>query len=552
MRSRRPRFYNLKRPKVRQSWNKFNLFNLARLTAGPMGRYNRTFFQQKWIAKSIARGYHGPHVRERDWERMFSRRLLSSVELHPSYLAQHDGSEQAAGRGSGRELDPSGDNPPVSAENFSPTEALRRKHFDQGAEAEDGARWAHANARYFNRDHRTPPIFAKPVRDMTPYMQMTFAPLERRLDIAIFRAMFASSTLQARQFCVHGAVKVNGKTMRHPAYLLNPGDMFQVDIERVLYATGEPKNPKEAARIEKMLQQQEEREAAREAKAAALHEAKKQQLADKLNAGQPSGSEGSQAEASEQAATATDTSVEAETVTADEGAAAEATATTGLDKDGEPLTEEELAAEHRSQLKGLIRDAKRLLSDKDNMGAKQKQRVRLFMSEAKRALSRLGKTEAASLEDHSVGTAAAAREGLMNHLAAVLKGLDLDQHPKQAAAEAEEGTDADAESAEGSSPRTFEEEIEGLSQEEQAALAQLLKEDAENPVDESKPYLTPWRPRKYLAPFAFIPRYLEVNQNICAAVYLRHPVARRGSAEVPTPLPYETSQLAFNWYLRRR
>lgn len=44
-----------------------------------------------------------------------------------------------------------------------------------------------------------------------PYMQMTYAPLERRLDTAVFRAMFASSIRQARQFVVHGAVTVNGK-----------------------------------------------------------------------------------------------------------------------------------------------------------------------------------------------------------------------------------------------------------------------------------------------------------------------------------------------------
>jgi ribosomal protein S4 len=50
---------------------------------------------------------------------------------------------------------------------------------------------------------RTPP--------MTPYMQMTYYPLERRLDTAIFRALFASSVRQARQFVVHGLVKVNGK-----------------------------------------------------------------------------------------------------------------------------------------------------------------------------------------------------------------------------------------------------------------------------------------------------------------------------------------------------
>ena len=44
-----------------------------------------------------------------------------------------------------------------------------------------------------------------------PYMNMVYAPIERRLDTAIFRALFASSTRQARQFVVHGAVKVNGK-----------------------------------------------------------------------------------------------------------------------------------------------------------------------------------------------------------------------------------------------------------------------------------------------------------------------------------------------------
>jgi len=91
-----------------------------------------------------------------------------------------------------------------------------------------------------------------------------------------------------------------------------------------------------------------------------------------------------------------------------------------------------------------------------------------------------------------------------------------------------------------------------LTDEEQGRIAQLLNLDAENPIDPSKPYRTPWAPRKYLAPFAFIPRYLEVNQNICAAVYLRHPVARPGLSEVPTPFQYDVSQLAFNWYLRRR
>ena len=44
--------------------------------------------------------------------------------------------------------------------------------------------------------------------DAIPYMAMTFAPLERRLDTAVFRAVFASSARPARQLVVHGAVKV--------------------------------------------------------------------------------------------------------------------------------------------------------------------------------------------------------------------------------------------------------------------------------------------------------------------------------------------------------
>lgn len=78
------------------------------------------------------------------------------------------------------------------------------------------------------------------------------------------------------------------------------------------------------------------------------------------------------------------------------------------------------------------------------------------------------------------------------------------------------------------------------------------KEDPLNPIDPMKPYATPWRPRDFLSPFAFIPRYLEVNFNICHAVYLRHPVARPGSSEVPSPFGPETQQLAFHWFLRRR
>lgn len=76
------------------------------------------------------------------------------------YLADFDGSELAAGRGSG---------------------------LDQPLEEKETKKMA------------------------IPYMHQTYAPIERRLDMAIWRALFASSARQARQFVVHGKVKVNGK-----------------------------------------------------------------------------------------------------------------------------------------------------------------------------------------------------------------------------------------------------------------------------------------------------------------------------------------------------
>jgi ribosomal protein S4 len=135
----------------------------------------RSFFQQKWSAKSILRAYHSEQVREGLWERMFSRRFRSVVPMNPWYLAKNDGSLESAGRGSGLEKG-----------------------------------------------------FIKKRPKAIPYMQMTFAPLERRLDTAIFRAMFASSARQARQFVVHGAVKVNGKKVR----CLPLQDIFMILMRR--------------------------------------------------------------------------------------------------------------------------------------------------------------------------------------------------------------------------------------------------------------------------------------------------------------------------------
>lgn len=138
---------------------------------------------------------------------MFNRRLLSVVNMDPQYMAVNDGSEQATGRGSGRDRTRPEDQTPWrergQTRKFKVKGRLLDRQVDK-TEVDLGEDWdekgGSANLQQYN--HRT------------PYMNMTFAPLERRIDMAMFRAMFASSSRQARQFVIHGAVKVNGHVVR--------------------------------------------------------------------------------------------------------------------------------------------------------------------------------------------------------------------------------------------------------------------------------------------------------------------------------------------------
>jgi small subunit ribosomal protein S4 len=53
--------------------------------------------------------------------------------------------------------------------------------------------------------------------------------LERRLDNVVYRLRFAVSRSQARQVVLHGHVKVNGKKVNVPSYLVRPEDTVEID-----------------------------------------------------------------------------------------------------------------------------------------------------------------------------------------------------------------------------------------------------------------------------------------------------------------------------------
>ncbi|MDP8322440.1 MAG: 30S ribosomal protein S4, partial [Candidatus Stygibacter australis] len=52
--------------------------------------------------------------------------------------------------------------------------------------------------------------------------------LERRLDTVIYRMGFARTIMQARQFVNHGHIKVNGRKVDIPSFLVKQGDVVEI------------------------------------------------------------------------------------------------------------------------------------------------------------------------------------------------------------------------------------------------------------------------------------------------------------------------------------
>ncbi len=56
--------------------------------------------------------------------------------------------------------------------------------------------------------------------------ELAVARAEKRLDNMVYRAGFASSLRQARQFVVHGHITINGNKVDIPSHIVNPTDVI--------------------------------------------------------------------------------------------------------------------------------------------------------------------------------------------------------------------------------------------------------------------------------------------------------------------------------------
>jgi ribosomal protein S4 len=280
--------------------------------------------------------------------------------------------------------------------------------------------------------------------------------------------------------------------MKHPSYLLNPGDMFTVDIESVLYATGAPKNSEEEVkgRGESSFRPAQEEDIVEE-------------VAEEDEPEEPE----------------------------------------------EDLEEEELQPNdpdiittRLTTLRDLRNLAEVLQTQTKGLKPKRKTELRDLHAQTKRLLSKIRSVSSEQITElesnfESVLAKLDNLPSLGSEAPSTFRQIRTNRNPTEDTGESHP-----------SKYRTKRAAAAAADLDNHLSRLSLIP----NPVDESKTYKTPWRPRDYMSPFAFVPRYLEVNHTVCSAVYLRHPVVRPGLAEVPTPFSLGTGSLAFAWYLRRR
>lgn len=390
----------------------------------------------------------------------------------------------------------------------------------------------------------------------TPFLLQTFAALEKRLDFAVFRAMFASSVRQARQFILQGNVYVNGIKIAHPNYNLKPGDIFRVRPAKVLEALGAKKpSLQEALKIDKTqitlwnkyVKQAKSNPRSvwneRLAKLRAMNDSnpKKLQFLDFLKQYNKT----LEAQEMQELNSCTTTNMLAQILTVFgklnkdldaikiedfSGVVSKNPKLANLafecfqeiHKSGE-VTQETLKMQKPEQIVEL---ASKLLSPTDQLKAKLSDKGKVSIRSAKKHLSELTKQYSAAI-----------RTSYEN------------QKGDQSAVEIPYNEDW-------ASKLRYHERIDlkELAEDEKKANEAInlpWQPHIYGRADPKKPYFTPWKPRPFLAPFAILPHHLEISFKTCHAVYLRDPVARPGHSEVISPFDLPVHERAYMYYVRR-
>jgi hypothetical protein len=230
--------------------------------------------------------------------------------------------------------------------------------------------------------------------------------------------------------------------MPYPGYLLNPGDMFQVELDRVLFATGTPKprDQNKKTRYERRIRRQTNiTRSAADAKRAERRAAKAEKELE------------SEAELSPKPPRS-------------------APLVLG-DPEVRKLRQQDL-------LKVVKQIEDRIGNKKVRRAGKRKQELRALLRRVKATIIFINKKSIQELD------------------------TEIKETTQELLGMTEEGESTDKGFVKKLKPESE------MSPAMKQALEQAIAQIRQNPVDPTKPYATPWRPRPYMSAFAFIPQYL--------------------------------------------
>ena len=118
---------------------------------------------------------------------------------------------------------------PFNSRNYPPGQhgkSLRRNKSDYGTQLEAKQKlkfyYGNMNERQFRN------VYRKALKKKGNTTENLIGFLERRLDTVIYRAKFATTVFSARQLINHGHIKVNGRKVNIPSYLVSEKDTIEL------------------------------------------------------------------------------------------------------------------------------------------------------------------------------------------------------------------------------------------------------------------------------------------------------------------------------------
>ena len=367
----------------------------------------------------------------------------------------------------------------------------------------------------------------------TPITLQTYGTLEKRLESALFRSMFASSVRQARQFILGGYVKVNGVVIKHPSFPLQSGDVFSVDPEKVLFALGKTKPSLEKALSVDKKQIKKWNNYVFEAKKnpEKIWDLKqnKPELLDTLKQVEDFEKQKKSVQNAQKLMKIQQNQVTRQSILQEiiqlGNAASEPASLETFNKYGDVARTKCLQIyqtltnkNHPITKDPSTKNIEGFLAKDENKSPEEKHEVRLINSTLRELQSSEWERIRIQFENFEEGTDT---KFFQTSFAKALRGV----------------------------PKLNKEEI--LEDESKAKVQLPWQKHLFGRKDPSRSYFTPWTPRPFLGAFAILPSHIEISFDTCHAIYLRDPVARPGHSEVISPFPDHVHERAYMYYVRK-